>query len=693
MQTSAVDTTPKVYFLDLEVDSVPVDRGEPRRCITQICLYDPSREKGQRVFEAYVNPPKQLRHKEDEVGFGHGKTQKPRYEFKVVWPHLKKWVNEGLDGNRFAVLVGHNMYKHDWKILQDECSRLQEAIPKYWKPFCTLYLAGALGVPKGQQSLASLCQRYNVKHLRAHDAYNDVKMLVNVFGKMTEGADFKKMANAMVLPPREGPVKEVANIVRSTSEAVVVVFDFEATGLFPKKGEDGDNPRATELAAYMPSKDASFCSLIDPGLDEGIKLDKVVVDLTGITEEMIKEAGVEYKAKTGKKMDYKAVWLDFEAWMDHEIGSTVRKVVVLAGHNIWGYDLPLYKAECERFGMKTKWWKSMDTCVLSRHLYKGNTPQYKGFHKLQEIRKRMGIAANNAHRALGDVMVNNEVFERFVAGVDPKKLSSALLSKHPILSTGQLVREEGGTFKPQDYMEVPKDQSSVPVPDPVEFEKDQKASLPAVVKGNPFVRGEEKQAPSPDEFFGFATTQQPPVVSSEKEKPSLKRPRDEMELVSMPKDSAGTKRHRESSVQKKTFVQPKSVPKSTRKKVFSQKDSSSQQPLMTDYIRVKSPTVSRKDLSQETEFTFTFSVPNAKKRPLSGYNSDIDEADLLDAHQKAPKKRRLKKKSEISSQTDQINIEEKRDAPQIQGGGAEKMDVDTEASGKSNFTLVFSDSE
>lgn len=521
MQASEVDTTPRVYFLDLEVDSVPSDRGEPHCCITQICLYDPLREKGKRIFEAYVKPPKHLMRKEEEISFTHETTQRAKYEFKQVWPHLKNWVNEGLDGKRFAVVVGHNMYKNDWPILQNECARIQEAVPKYWKPFCTLYLAGALGIPKGEQSLASLCQRYNIEHLRQHDAYNDVKMLVNVFGKMIEGSDFRKIANAMVLQPQDHPAREVANIVRATQEAVLVFFDFESTGLFPKKGESGVNPRATELAAYIPSTDATFCSFVDPGFDEGIKLTDIVVQLTGITEEMIRKAGTEYKEKTGKKMNFKAVWTDFENWMDQNIGPTVKKVKVLAGHNIWGFDLKLYKSESERFGMKTHYWKSIDTCALSRTLYKGHTPQPKGFHSLQGIRKRMLIPENNAHRALGDVEVNYKVYKKFVDGVDPNRLSEAILSKHPVLSVGVLVREDGGTFKPQNYMEIPNESPLKITPSQVEEIK---------IIGNPFVVDERTKPSSDTELFVFDRNK------SSTPSYNLKRTREETDTENQPKE-------------------------------------------------------------------------------------------------------------------------------------------------------------
>lgn len=463
IKSTASQVTPRVFFLDLEVDRVP-EKGEPPACITQIALYDPLRKEKNRIFEAYITPPAALNQKYEKTSFNPNKQESTveKHPLEKVWPTLKTWVNKKLQKYQPAVIVGHNIYKHDWEILKNECTRIQEVIPKHWKPFCTLYLAGALGIPEGERSLSSLCQRYQVKHLPQHIAKNDVLMTVEVFNEMTKGADPIKIANAMALPSGGHPVREVAKLAKmnQTTDAVkeiaLVFFDFEATGLFPEEGENKANPRATELGAYIPSTGSTFTSLIDPGQP----LSEEIVKITGITDEMIRTAAQEYKEKTGNEMNFKAVWTDFEAWMHREIGPTAQKAVVLAGHNIWKYDLKLYKAECERLGMKFQFRKSIDTCSLSKHLYKGHKPQPKGFHKLEELAKRMGVTDHNAHRALGDVIANAKVWDTFVDGVPKEKLNKALLSGHPILSTGQAVREEGGTFDPADYMASKESSSS-----------------------------------------------------------------------------------------------------------------------------------------------------------------------------------------------------------------------------------------
>lgn len=459
MTTSVQDLTPRLYYLDLEVDRVTVDKGEPRPCITQICVMDPSRP-DHKFFNAYIKPPKELRKKALEMSFEPGHVEAPRYSFKRVWPKLKEWVNQPLDGHRQAVFVAHNGYEHDWPILQTECARVMDAIPKYWKPFCSLYLSKALDM-QGDHSLTGLCHKYQVEVLQAHDAYNDVKMLSNLFREMVGEVNFKSLCKAMVDP--DHPVRKVAALIKnpasSTSSssspsstiskthqiATLVFIDFETTGLFPRKGESGPNPRATEFAAYIPSREASFSSLIDPG----IPIPEIVVNITGITDELVQG-----------QPSFKAVWLDFEKWLDTTLGAAAKKVI-LVGHNIWGYDLKVYESECERTGVQKRRWKSMDTCILSRHLFKGTKPQPEGLHKLQTLRKRMGIAENDAHRALGDVIVTAAVFKRFVEGVDPIKLDAALMSAHPILATGQLVRDTG-SFDPHSLLAAPKPAEAPP---------------------------------------------------------------------------------------------------------------------------------------------------------------------------------------------------------------------------------------
>lgn len=426
MNVESREFLPKLLFLDLEVANVPTQKGEPSQCITQIVVHDPDREKSNRTFEAFIKPSRLIINKKEEPNFSHGNSEVPKYKFKKAWPYLRDWVNEGLNGKRVAIFVMHNGYKHDWPILKEACARINEAIPQHWKPFCTAYLAGALHIP-GERTLTGLCHTLNVKVRPAHNAYNDVKMLKGVFNKIVGDTDRTELFKGML--DKEHPIKSVASLIKTNKTAMLVFFDFESTGLFPKKGCGGENPRVVELAGYIPQLDQSFSTLVNPECPIPAEAQAV----HHISDQDVADAP-----------DFKTAWTAFESWIKGHLGS-INQEICWAGHNIWGYDLPLYKAESERVGLPKLNGKSFDTLYLSRHIFKG----VKVSHKLQHLRELFNIPEDEAHRAAGDVRVNWLVFKKFTEGLNEKQISTALLSAHPILSLGALIRDNG-TFNPQD---------------------------------------------------------------------------------------------------------------------------------------------------------------------------------------------------------------------------------------------------
>lgn len=137
----------------------------------------------------------------------------------------------------------------------------------------------------------------------------------------------------------------------------------------------------------------------------------------------------------------------------------------------------------------------------------------------------------------------------------------------------------------------------------------------------------------------------------------------------------------------------KRTPKNDRKEIFSNMNSDIKKPLISDYIRVKSPTMSKKDNPNETEYTITFTIPTVGKKERPAFDSDIDEADLLDRPVQEKKRHRLRKMSEISSGTDQIKVYEEKKSPPRMSSDVVNMNIVQEESEGSNFILEFSDSE
>ncbi len=489
---------PRLFYIDVEVDSVPRARGEPLQSITQIAVCDPSRPENERYFVKFVQPNKLVSQK-SKAHEGSAKTAK---KFKHVWEKLENWVNSRLDGNRQALFVGHNIYAHDWKILGNECTRIGKALPKFWKPFDTLYLAGML-YGKGGNSQVELCHRLGVEVLKAHDALNDVKMLEGVFKAMVGDAKMDKVLKAAILPPEDHPVVSVAKIIDKHKQAVLIFYDFETTGLFAdKKNPDRPNPRAVELAAYIPSINKSFSTLINPG----IPIPEEAMNIHGITNEMVQG-----------QPNFKAAWLAFEDFINTQVGATANKVNVLIGHNVWGYDDKVAQAERERTNTPIKTYKSLDTLAVARVMCKGGK---RMSHKLQDWRVRLGIEENQAHRAAGDVMVNAQVWAKWVEGIPQKDLNKAILSGHPAKGVALLISEKGA-FNPNDYKDEKNSVGKREREEPeVEFsDKKQKEELDDVVEVKQEVKKAKvkkvKQEVLVMEPVAPVIIQQPAVIESE----------------------------------------------------------------------------------------------------------------------------------------------------------------------------------
>lgn len=432
------DLTPKYFVLDLEVDRVSAGDGEPKECVTQIAVIDPSRPKADQVFNRYIKPPKELRKQNWRDKFG-DVPYRMVSTFQEAWPQLVQWINSSLDGDRQAVIVMHNGFEHDWPILSREVARqvakTNQAIPKHWKPFDTLWLKNALRI-QGDGSVSGLCHSLGVEVLPAHDAVNDVVMTNGIFQKMVGDAPMKAVLIAAL--DSDHPVRKVADVIRSRVSVDFAIYDFESDGLFPKKGEPGDNPRATQLAIYLPRVDQVF----DERINTGRPIPREASAVHHIYDEDVREAP-----------NFKAVWLRGQEFIQSKLAPTANKVIVMMGHNVWGYDNKLYEAECERTGLRKERFKSFDTLALARSLFKGVVnPWTKGFFKQEYMAPLLGVNVIDAHDARGDVIVNWRFFQKLVEGVDPSKVNEAIVSGHPVLALAQLIRDEGG-FDPRLCLE------------------------------------------------------------------------------------------------------------------------------------------------------------------------------------------------------------------------------------------------
>jgi DNA polymerase-3 subunit epsilon len=196
-----------------------------------------------------------------------------------------------------------------------------------------------------------------------------------------------------------------------------IYYDTETTGVKP--GKD----RIIEIAAYDPHQEKTFCTFTNPECP--IPAESTAI--TGITDEMVKEAPLIKQALT--------------SFVEFCSGD-----VVLIAHNNDTFDKLFLEAEFARAGLEIPQWIYIDSLKWSRK-YRTDLPR----HSLQSLREVYGIEANQAHRALDDVIVLHKVFSKMIDDLDLNTVLE-LLSRN-----SQLQRMPFGKHAGKLLTEIPKE--------------------------------------------------------------------------------------------------------------------------------------------------------------------------------------------------------------------------------------------
>lgn len=165
-----------------------------------------------------------------------------------------------------------------------------------------------------------------------------------------------------------------------------IYYDTETTGVNAK------NDRIIEIAAFDPAQDRTFEKLINPG----VPIPKEASAIHGISDEMVKDAA-----------NFAAVGAEFIEFCSGDS--------VLVAHNNDNFDRHFLANESERHGLELPDFKMVDTLKWARK-YRPDLPR----HSLQFLRQIYGIAENNAHRALDDVVVLHKVFSAMIDDLTPE---------------------------------------------------------------------------------------------------------------------------------------------------------------------------------------------------------------------------------------------------------------------------------
>lgn len=172
----------------------------------------------------------------------------------------------------------------------------------------------------------------------------------------------------------------------------LIFFDIETTGLRV------DKERITELAAYEAGTGRSFATLINPQ----VPIPEASTAINGITDAMVADAPV-----------LSAVIGDFFSFCSPDF--------ILVAHNGDSFDFPFLAAECHRVQYSPPTFRTIDTLKWARR-YRPDLPR----HTLQFLRETYSIAANQAHRALDDVMVLYQVYQKLTDDLLPDQVIALL---------------------------------------------------------------------------------------------------------------------------------------------------------------------------------------------------------------------------------------------------------------------------
>lgn len=174
------------------------------------------------------------------------------------------------------------------------------------------------------------------------------------------------------------------------------VLDFETTGL------SADYDRVIEVGVIKVCNNKivdRFESFINPGM----RLPRVITDITGITNDMVKDAS---RSRVVMK----------------ELKSFVGDELIIA-HNA-SFDSRFFKAEMTRAGYKPKN-EFLCSLLLSRRIY-----QELSSHKLGNLCDHIGVVNKASHRALGDAQVTFKLFQHICKNVKMESTQKDITSDY-----------------------------------------------------------------------------------------------------------------------------------------------------------------------------------------------------------------------------------------------------------------------
>ncbi len=193
----------------------------------------------------------------------------------------------------------------------------------------------------------------------------------------------------------------VAGDAAESLDGAFIVFDIETTGLSAAK------ERITEIGAVR-LKNGEVLDSFDTFVNPGMPIPAKITELTGITDDMVKDAPGEKEAL-------------------EKFYAFCGEAQVLVAHNA-GFDTGFIKAAAARTGLPYPF-TSVDTVPICRALY----PHLKN-HKLDTVANHLKLPPFNHHRACDDAKVLADIFVHLVQDMKELKGITAIDGINTLLS-------------------------------------------------------------------------------------------------------------------------------------------------------------------------------------------------------------------------------------------------------------------
>ena len=193
---------------------------------------------------------------------------------------------------------------------------------------------------------------------------------------------------------------------------VVIVFDLETSGLNPYHDD------IIEIGAKVYGSDNNFQCLLRPKSNRPIS--KKITVITGITNKILREEG----------KDWSTAYIEFYNWI-YEIADKAlqsEEEVTIVSHNGLTFDFIFLKkllkdlaVECNydlrKFYSIFPKFHLVDTLLLSKRLLPG-----RSYYSQPSLAKTFQIVINNEHRAMGDVIVLEQLYMKLMVELSKQNI-------------------------------------------------------------------------------------------------------------------------------------------------------------------------------------------------------------------------------------------------------------------------------